>query len=72
MISSTAMDPEVSTRLGEVISELSGITQVLVATPDPNLLAALERSTRQKSIVHLKGRDPGSGCPCVQLGGVGV
>ncbi|MEK7996633.1 MAG: AAA family ATPase [Planctomycetota bacterium] len=64
---SQGMDPEVAQRLGEVISELSEKIQVVVTTPDPDLLGALERSPRLKNVIRLKPRDPASAVPCVRL-----
>src|SRR5438093_13563821 len=64
---SQGMDETVSRRLGEVISELSEKIQVVVATPDPNLLEALIRSPRQKNVIRLKPRDSNSGEPHVEV-----
>lgn len=64
---SQGMDGETARRLGDIISDLSEKIQIVVATPDPDLLAALEGSPRQKNVLRLEPRDSTSVVPCVRM-----
>jgi exonuclease SbcC len=61
------MDPQVAARLGEVISDISEKIQVIVATPDPDLLEALKKSPRLKNVIRLKPRSTQEVEPRVQI-----
>ena len=62
---SQGMDEDVTRRLGEAISDLSAELQMIVATPAPILLDALEKSPRSKNVIRLKPRDQQSTEPFV-------
>jgi DNA repair exonuclease SbcCD ATPase subunit len=64
---SQGMDPEVTSRLAEVINTISEKIQVIVAAPNSALLEELKKSTRVKKVIELKARDSESRAPCVQL-----
>jgi DNA repair exonuclease SbcCD ATPase subunit len=64
---SQGMDPEVTSRLAEVINTISEKIQVVVATPSPVLFEKLIKSTRAKKLIELKARDSQSRAPFVQL-----
>lgn len=64
---SQGMDEDVTRRLGEAISDLSAELQMIVATPAPILLDALEKSPRSKNVIRLKPRDQQSTEPFVTV-----
>mgnify|MGYP003588556066 CR=1 FL=1 len=61
------MDPRVTARLGEVISDISEKIQIIVATPDPDLLEALKKAPRLKNVIRLKPRSTQEVEPRVQI-----
>jgi exonuclease SbcC len=67
---SQGMDAGVAERLGEVLGELSAKIQIVVATPDADLLTALERSPRRKNVIRLEPRQAASSRPCVRIASV--
>jgi chromosome segregation ATPase len=64
---SQGMDPEVTSRLAEVINTISEKIQVVVATPNPVLFEKLKKSTRAKKLIELEARDSQSRAPFVQV-----
>jgi DNA repair exonuclease SbcCD ATPase subunit len=64
---SQGMDPEVARRLGALIGDIARKTQVVVATPDPDLLESLQGCTVLKRIVRLQPRDPDDVRPCIRV-----
>lgn len=68
---SQSMDAQVSARLAPILGHLAKRLQVVVATPDEALLAALREQPVYKNVITLEPRNPEDPAPQVKVARIG-